>query len=291
MQEPHYWLKDFELYPDKQEGALFYTPEISAHIKNKEVVSLLTELKDKKRTLSSSASLDSLCEKYNLQNTKIKNYLAHELKVIAVQESDRFEKVIIHTDDEEITQVLYAHFADYYGLEVFSGLNAQEVDARTLIFCFNSVYCAPNFDEVYQLTRQTNAWALTSYIANHYLIIDNIYQPNKGVPCHFCNFNRHQNLVMSKNTLKKSSWINYSRRALAEDMPSMPAMKLSVIERSLVMFWLANLARNFINPHSLSLTLQDVTRYCWINLLTGEMNQEQAVHWFVCQCGSDEGSL
>jgi McbB family protein len=288
MLEKQYVLKDFDLFNDKGEGVLFYSPEISAHIKNKNLIALLREIKHSKIRHAGNSTLNRLIEKYNLQDTTVKKYLSQELKIIAALDEDRFEKIFIHSDDIQIGNALYEYFTDRFGIKMFYNWAEAVVDRQSLIVVFNTSYSNDGFDEAYQLAKRNNAWVITAYIANHYLMIDNIFQPQKGMPCHFCNFNRHQNLVMSKNTLKKTAWANFSRRALAEDVEALPAMRYSEIERGVVLFWLAKAMQNYINPHGFYLSLQDVSRYSWINLISGEVNSEQAVHWPMCQCQDEE---
>jgi McbB family protein len=287
MQDKRYILKDFDIYPDKNAGALFYTPEFSAHIKNDNLVALLLELKKTSHSYSMESTLDRLFEKYNLQNTPIKNYLTQELKIIALLEENRFDNLFIQADDMEINNLLHDYYSHKFGVTLYSDLMCAELQANSLIFFFRSVYRGAEFDALFAQASEKNTWILSAYLANHYLIIDNIYHPQKGMPCHFCNFNRHQNLMMSKNALAKTSWINFSRRALAHDIHALPAMKLTAAERGLAVFWLITTLKKFLSPHDATLSTQDLTRYAWINLLNGEMNQEQAMHWMMCSCRSE----
>lgn len=286
MQDQQYMFKDFDLFPDKHEGALFYSPEISAHLENKNLISLLQEIKNNKINYTKDSTLNGLIEKFNLQNTTVKKYLSQELRILAMLEDDRFGSLFLNTDDISIQNTLHEYFAGRFGVKLFSQLDETVLNDKSLIFMFNSIYWPDDFDKAYRLAQKYQAWVITAYVANHYLVIDNIYNPQKGMPCHFCNFNRHQNLVMSKNTLKTTAWTNYARRALLEGIESLPAMRFTAVEKGLMTFWLAKQIRNFINPHAVSLSLQEVSCYTWINLISGEMNQEQAVHWLDCPCRS-----
>jgi McbB family protein len=285
MQDKNYIFKDFDIFPDKKAGALFYTPEITTHITNKNLVALLLELKAKNLECSLESSLERLFEKYNLSNTSVKDYLEQELKIIALLDSERFDRLYLQADDTDINNQIHDYYAHKFGVKVYSRLdNANE---NSLIFLFNSIYNREDFDVIYAQACQTSAWIITAYIANHYLVIDNIYHPQKGMPCHFCNFSRHQNLMMTQNALTPTSWINYSRRSLSQDMRSLPAMKLTAAERGLVVFWLIKAIKKFISPHSPAMAVQEVSQYTWINLLSGEMNKEQAVHWMMCACRAE----
>lgn len=288
MQEMEYTFKEFELLPDKNEGALFYSPETSAHLKSQSLIDMLKELKANKMDRILDSTLNRLIEKYNLQNTSIKEYLSNDLKVMALLEKDRFEKIFFGSNDAEISNILHESIPPRYGVKMLSWLDENLMDAKSLIVIFNNRYWPADFDKAYQLAKKHNAWVITAYIANHYLIIDNIYTAQKGVPCHFCNFNRHQNLVLSKNNLKKTSWINFTRRAMAEDVTALPGIRFTPVERGLVAFWLTKMIKNFISPHGMTMTVQDVTCYTVVNLMTGEMNKEQAVHWLVCQCRNED---
>jgi McbB family protein len=287
MQDNHYILKDFDIYPDKESGALFYTPEHSAYIEGDNLIAMFHELKSM-HFPSSEPTLERLFEKYNLQHTKIKKYLIYELKILSLLEKDRFDNLYIHADDMEINNSIHDYYSHKYGVTLYSDLRDAAAHSGALIFFFRSRYNAADFDALYARVSEKNVWVMSAYLANHYLIIDNLFHPQKGMACHFCNFNRHQNLMMSKNKLANTSWVNFSRRAQAHDLHALPAMKLTAAERGLAVFWLITLSKKFLSPHCKVLSPQDLTRYTWINLQSGEMNQEQAMHWMVCACRSEQ---
>src|ERR1700733_2278537 len=121
-----YMLKDFELFPDKNEGALIYSPETSAHITHENVVKLLQEIK-KARELTEPV-LNKLTEKYNLQDTTIRDFLIRELKIISPIDEVRFEKLFISSDDAEVSDVLHTHFSANRGIKVYSQLDFSLVN-------------------------------------------------------------------------------------------------------------------------------------------------------------------
>lgn len=283
MQE-YYVLKKFEIFPAHPQGILFYTPEVSAHIKNEKLVALLKNIYYEKTVELNESSLDYLINRHQLPFSSVKEYLMTELKIISSLSAQRFNKLFIYSDDTFISEYLTQHFRQGYGLDVVITQELEALTTHSLLIVFQAKYHSEKVEKVYAACHQHHAWMVTAYLASHYLIIDNIFNSEKGVPCHFCNFYRHQHLVSSTNNLKKTSWINFSRRMLLEDKPVLPAMPFTSIEQGLITFWLARILKNYLDPHGINLLLNDMGKYHWINLLTGEMNQEQAVHWAFCQC-------
>ncbi len=287
MNSMRFALKKFDLFKNKREdgeGALLYTPEISAHIKNQNLVRLLEDIKESNVLEIDESLLNNIIEKHDLDPIAVKKYLVNELELISMFNEVRFNKLFINSDNKQVNDALVNYFSRGYGLKTYSEIDSQEVTADSIVLVFNSVYSPKKIIDIYTLCKQKNSWVITAYIANHYLVIDNIFNANKGVPCHFCNFNRHQNIVASKNNLKKTSWINFCRRAITEDIHVLPAINLTHIECGLITYWLAKSIKNFIDPRSYYLLMNEISRYSWVNLTTGEMNQEQAVHWSCCDC-------
>lgn len=276
-------IKQFEIIAEQQGGAFLYTPEVTAHLTNKKLISLLQTLKAHSLQKIDLKQLNELIDQYDLTETSVKQYLQRDLKILSLLSKDRFEKIFIISDSKEIQNHLSAYLTETHGIKTYINSLAM-IDEKSLVLIFNQIYDPQTINDVYAIAAHTNAWVLSSYLIHHYLMIDNIFNSEKGAPCHFCNLQRFNNIVISKNNIKQTSWINYCRRLLENDIESLPAITVGKIEIGLILFWLARTIRNFIDVQGCTLFVNDIYRYSAINLHNAEAHHEHATHWSFCKC-------
>ncbi|GEM_PF-3644481 len=280
----NYCIKSFEIVPDKNNEALFYTPEVSANIKHAKVIDLLMDIKGNKFSCITEEWLEKLINKHELANTPIKKYLISDLKLMSSIDENAFTKLFIISDEHVIKKRLNKYFSDHYALEVFTQMNLSKLDDRSLVVLYANVYSEKKMSEVYQHCIAANAWIITAYIANHYLVIDSIFNAKKGLPCHFCYFKRNQKILEGSSNMKKTAWVNVLQHALKKEYFIFPAMTLTHIEKGLISFWLTDAIKKFTNPHNKKNKMNDLGKSVRANLITGEKHQEQTIHWPFCEC-------
>jgi len=283
-------IRKYELSESNQ-GVYLYTPEISAKIKNKKMISLLNLIKNKNIMEINDDVFDNMLLELELTPKVAKEYLQNELKILSYSGSDKFDELLICTNDNEITESIAKYFEKGYDLQVYTDVTQFNISDKTLIVAFQKNYQQSFIDNIYQLSHAHNSWVITSYVVSNHFIIDNMFNDKKGMPCHFCNLNRHKNIIMSQNNLKKTSWINYCREIFNEKNFSLPSIPISHLEKWLILFWLVKRVKSFVNPYGFTQFVNDVSQYHWINLLTGDSYHEQAVHWPFCTCQDKECRL
>lgn len=283
MQNQQLLIKQFEIIAEQQGGAFLYTPEVTAHLTNRKLILLLQELKSYSLQKIDHKQLNDLIDQHELTDTNAKEYLQRDLKILALLSKERFENVFIVSDSKEIQNHLSAYLTEIHGIKTYINSLAM-INDKSLILNFNQIYDPQTINDIYAISAHTNAWVLSSYLVHHYLIIDNIFNTEKGSPCHFCNLQRFNNVVLSKNNLKQTSWINYCRRLIENDINTIPAITVGKIELGLILFWLARSVRNFIDVQGCTLFVDDIYRYNVINLINAEAHHEHATHWSFCKC-------
>jgi McbB family protein len=111
-----------------------------------------------------------------------------------------------------------------------------------------------------------------------------MFNHNSGVPCHFCNFNRHKHVMMANGRMKKSAWLNFCKYTFSQSLDITPSKTLNHAEKGLATFWLTQIVNQVVSSQSRTLFLKEMTQYKWINLINGDIGYEQSVHWPFCEC-------
>lgn len=279
-----YSVHDYKLYKNDNGEVLLYTPEISAVLKHPDLIALLEEIQRDKLFSLTGEKLDDLLIKHKIEGDEAKEYLKNDLKLLSPLNEIRFKKLFVLTEDQYIKKSISEQFSTGYGVSIFSSEDREKIDSDSLVIVFQSVYSSEEIEKIYKLLQERKAWVITSYTVHHHFDIDSIYQIDIGMPCHFCSYQRYQQMAYSSNGLRDTSWINFYRRLLKENIHELPSMNLGQAEIGLINFWLNKTIKNYLYPHGLTLFVDDPGRSTLINLQTGQATKEHAAYWAFCSC-------
>ena len=118
------------------------------------------------------------------------------------------------------------------------------------------------------------------------LVVDGLFTPHRGTPCHFCFFQRWEKLEKAKKDIQETRWINYfdyvtKRTKLSLSLPitrSEIGVVTDVLKKKLS--WLAA-------GESLTTPFKPLT-FTRLNLDTGQIDADLVPHSPYCGCFAGE---
>lgn len=280
-----YHVNDFAYFQaDEYKHGYYYSIAVSAKITHEKVAVFLSHLARLRLKEIKQRDLIDLFQRYNL-DTNIQDYLQQQLQLFVPIASDRFEHLYVISDNPSLGHDLCAECITGYGLDVMGSDAAIPISTRnSLIVLFNQNYRRSNFTSIYQSSRQPDSYFVTAYIIHKYLIIDNIYNCSKGVPCHFCNFDRRVNNLMANPISQKTSWYNFYQSVLQTKADIVPVIPMTKAREGIILFSLVRFIKAFLATYKPSMYLEEVNESHCIDLETGDVAKNASVHWPHCEC-------
>jgi McbB family protein len=171
-------------------------------------------------------------------------------------------------------------------VEPLSRIN-ENLQERTLVCILMKNYAEAKISDAYEAYKNlSGTWFLTSYFTGGKFVIDGLYDPLNGSPCHFCHIHRWKNLVATTSQ-SKGSWLDlisdFSNRQ--SPLVGTPATELELlyvaqvfIRRILYFSGLSEASIHLDSVYSMSVT----------DPIECTTNFETVAHWSHCKCAQDE---
>jgi len=277
-------VKPFSLYQTST-SSYCYTPQASAKLTNSNLVNLLRYVQTNHIDYLQQAELEQLTQQFGLESTPVMKFLIEQVKILLIHDEQRFKHFYLMSDNKNIQAVLFEEFSKHYGLNVIKKDDFNPIKTpQSLVLLFNQAYTESQFKQLYQLDCPADTYFISSYLADKYLIIDNIYNKDKGVPCHFCGLNHLRTTVTTSPDVQNFSWLVFYRNLLKEGLNIIPSPPVTVLTEAFIVSALGKFLKQFLD-HSTRELLQDNTSEFWhIDLEKQRFEKEAAIHWPLCEC-------
>ena len=125
-----------------------------------------------------------------------------------------------------------------------------------------------------------------SYVLHRSLVIDGIFIPSKGSPCHFCFFHRWLSLEKSVKNISETSWYNYYQYVSNESKSLPLSLPIERSDIALLVSMIKKKIRWLITGEILPMPFDPrvFTRY---NLDNGTIDADLIPHCSRCGCLSE----
>jgi McbB family protein len=277
-------VKPYVLY-HQDERRYCYTHRSSVKISHSSMVDLLEFMLQKKIDFLSEEDVKSLSERYDLPYQATLNFLKNDLAILASHNEEQFQNLYIFSDNADIRQALTQEFSKHYGLNVFASEKLCPIaKPKSLALLFSANYQEQAYKDLYHLPHPEDTYFITAFLADKYLIIDNIYNKQMGVPCHFCAINQLKAVAMTSPELQGFSWLLFYRELLKNKASFCPASPLSVMNKHLTIYILCKFIKRYVDPSSRELWCDSVNEFWHADLEQNKIEREAAIHWELCDC-------
>lgn len=281
-----FYLKHFRVF-DLQNISILYSTNSSIIIKEPKIKEFLKFL------LPSSGKiidvqmflekLDELC----LDKKRTLRYFQEHLKLLTTcsdPSQGSIGSVLISSTHCFFRTLILQELKDILPIPV---LNIEDDQANTyptpLIVSFFDNFYSDQIKKIYDYFINKQASFITSYVIHRTLMIDGIFIPFKGTPCHFCFFNRWKNLEKNQKQITETSWYNYFQyvSTLKEKVPiSLPIEQSDI---GLLVTTIKKKLRWLVTGEVLP-TLYDPRSFTRYHLDEGTWDHDVIPHWPGCEC-------
>ncbi len=287
-----FFVKPFNLYKTSQHY-YFYRKDSSAKI-SATTYDLLHDIKKNYTYKITENQMQELFGR-DQQTQQDGKFLIEELRIFDEWNSlrSRFESMYIISDNPVVSQQLAEEFGKGYDIKKIVEMDIDTLteidDSKVLVVIFQEYYQKERMHALFSLlANKPETQIINSYLINHYLILDNIYSPQSGHPCHFCNLEHVTNLGRSTNNAGLTTWQTFIQSTRNNGEEIIPATPLRNIEKNLVAYYLWQGVDKFINPHYYRvLFASDLNVYTVIDLISNEKIQKPASFAEQCECLCD----
>lgn len=125
---------------------------------------------------------------------------------------------------------------------------------------------------------------LTAYVDRRDLLIDGLYSPLHGTPCHFCRRGWLEEDFRDHDVLKADRWTALMSRLKEQQEDASSSLPISALERGLALFHVHRVARNLLSPFSPIQSHDIIVMGSKINLGTGDVRVGPVSHHPACTC-------
>lgn len=262
-----------------------YTQHASAKIIHPNLVKWLEWILQQGIHELDEIEIKQACELFNLVYEAVIHFLGEHLRILVKQDENRFQYLYILTDNQVIQTAMTEEFSKHYGLCVYNKIDFSPIKTeKSLILLFNQQYNEWQFKNLYSLSDVADTYFISSFLADKYLIIDNIYNKKKGVPCHFCGINQLRTTTQTSPDIQDFSWLMFYRQLLKDSSPLIPAIPFTRLNEALVIHSLGRFIKQFVDPHSRYLFHDQVNEFWHIDLERNHLEREASMHWLLCDC-------
>jgi McbB family protein len=284
-----FYLKQFRIF-DLQNISILYSTNSSIIIKDHKINKFLKFLETfSGKVISAENFSGKLCD-LSLDKKKTLLYFQEHLKLLTTcsdPSQGNIDSILISSTHLFFKTLLLQELKGILPVPV---LNIEDDQAKThsspLILSFFDNFYSDQIKKTYDSFIDKQSSFITSYVIHRTLIIDGIFIPFKGTPCHFCFFNRWKNLEKNQKQISETSWFNYFQyvSTLKEKVPiSLPleqsdiGVLVATIKKKLRWLVIGEVLPTLYDPRSF-------TRY---HLDEGTWDHDVIPHWPGCECITD----
>ena len=196
--------------------------------------------------------------------------------------------LLIHSDRELITDLLIEAISlpgfniIKYEMGIETQLN-EETSIHTVLF--QKEYNADVIRDFYKAySAFPEATFLTSYLKNKSLVIDGLYSPSLGLPCHFCK------KIFFESSLQEVSPAAQTLISTHTPMKPRKQFNFTRAHSGLIAMMLKHELEATFNLNSLGTYSDRLGTSSLIDLETGSKTHDKAFHWEACNCLQGEWS-
>lgn len=229
--------------------------------------------------------IKSLSDRYNLPYLPTLKFLKDDLSILVPHNEEQFQNLYIFSDNADIREALTQEFSKHYGINVFANTKLCPIDKpKSLVLLFRENYQEETYKDLYNSLDLQDTYLITAFLADKYLIIDNIYNKQQGVPCHFCAINQLKTVAMTSPELQGFSWLLFYRELLKNQANFLPASPLTVMNKHLTIYMLCKFIKRYVDPAARELWCDSVNEFWHVDLEQNKTEREAAIHWELCDC-------
>jgi McbB family protein len=238
------------------------------------------------KTIEKYLLQDALLE-FRLNTEKTLSYLESHLKLCLshTHKTPGVDSIVVHSTHTFFKELLLQELSGVLSVPILDA-NDTKTDSCSapLVVSFADAYTPRRVKELYELFRTIDgASFLTSYVIHRSFVIDGLFVPSKGTPCHFCFFSHWKSLEKARKGIHETSWYNYFQYVAQqhEEIPlSLPIERsdigvlVSMIKKKLRWLITGEVFSTPFDPRAF-------TRY---NLDDASVDADVIPHWPGCGC-------
>ena len=276
--------KPYALY--QMEGHTYcYTHQTSAKITHPPLIHFLETIAQQKLDLFTQEEIELLLQRYSLHHDSTLKFLMENLRILTWHDEEQFQNLYIFSDNAEVKEALTQEFFKHYGITVIVHDRPSSINKpKSLVLLFNEHYQEQHYKDLYSLPHLNDTFFITAFLVDKYLIIDNLYNKQKGVPCHFCNVNHLKTTAITSPEIQHFSWLIFYRQLLKGKENFFPATPLTVMNKHLVVYTLCQYIKRYLDPAAHELWHDNINEFWHVDLERNQIEKEAATHWELCHC-------
>lgn len=284
-----YYVRTFQLF-ELQGNTLCYSANSTSLVNHVMLTKVLRELENFQNRHVEGEYLTTIINREGLDLSGTLNYLITELRLlIEVKSQSSFvDNLYIYSNDNEgITELRdeLGSLAPFHDVRV--GLQSEFVPAtpNSLVVFFQTKYDPSYVNLLYEMSGDHHStYFIVAYVLHDTFIIDPLFAPHLGTPCHFCQISWWERLSLEKTNTAKASWFRFYQLASRNEFRFPPSMPLTPLERSTCLFYLKHRVRQILGTDA-EINTDYVTAMAFeFRIPTGMFNQDYVPISMTCNC-------
>ena len=234
--------------------------------------------------------LDENIRHHGLDPGDVRNFLTNETKLLIYSgetaKPQRINNVHVVLTDEETPNIVAAEIANYTTVDIISPTDLESAPkSRTMVVIVQERYDPEVIRRAYRANFHSRDVAIsTAYFLHDMFVIDSIYIPSKGTPCHFCHLERWAEISSNRKYRSASSWYAFFRLTMDESWPISVSLPIRNLERNVAAFFLLKKVLPYLHCDAEPVSIEEMHSYFHFRLTTGEYLTDLVPHSKSCSC-------
>ena len=234
----------------------------------------------------SRKSLQRLCHDHELSFADATDYLCNKLGLM--REEPRFlsfSSILLLGDDALLIADAADHFRELSTIPVRTSAPNCGLDSCLFILILTR-HDEDVVRSLYESYRATPGAAFTTlYFLSHFAMIDSLYIPGSGSPCHFCQFLDLKEGDARRHKDASASFSRYYEYAVRLKQPEALSLPRTAIEERVALWYLFQaVAPLIVGGSERTMFTEDVACYTQLDFHSGTVKREPSLHWPLCDC-------
>lgn len=283
-----YRIQPFRLTVLEPDFAYVYTQYLSCKTKSKHFIQFLETLSKNDIRHVDAAQLETMVFSHKLSYGEVFDFLHDKLKIIQVIHKEPFLELAVHSDSDLVSNTMKGCFEKHHALRCLSFNDDASFSRNDVLHAiFITDYDNKKIGLAYEKANQTDSYFITAYLIHKYALIDNVYIPSKGLPCHFCFLERMKLRVKNNVTVRdmsSSTWMHFYEDIIHENEDFVPHLPITDIQLNFVLFHYVNKINALLGTPVELVYFDDLQKNSVIDFLSGQIFNEFVSKWPCCRC-------
>jgi McbB family protein len=277
-----YFFRNFRMFI-LENTAICYSNGGAFQINEQTLSHILQKIEKSEQRTFSIEDLEKFLNEFSISLERFVKFATDEVKILIISKSNQgFDTIRIFSDSTE-SEYLQSELSKNGNRKVVLNNDKSISNEFPLIVVYQVNYDPDLIRSVYEKYKQNNSGFITSYVLLDRFIIDGIFIPSVGSPCHFCGIESWENIAIQRSNSPKASWLSFLQHS-KKYKHIYPSKKLTKLEEFNCLYHLRNKVLSYCGIENYGNGVQEVFLTNEIHITTGRVETDIIPHGMDCDC-------